>query len=103
MMLLKAGARFVVQPLGPSAFAEQRNAVDAFGPEPVRVSDARVGLGATDCCRSAVKLLVGACVEVEGSVELVGRRALSPAGPVMLLALDNKPPQGWSACGLRGL
>jgi hypothetical protein len=32
---------------------EQGNAVDAFGPEPVRVSDARVGLGATDCCRSA--------------------------------------------------
>jgi hypothetical protein len=34
--------------------AEQGNAVDAFGPEPVRFSDARVGLGATDCCRSAL-------------------------------------------------
>ncbi len=33
--------------------AEQGNAVDAFGPELVRISDASVGLGATDCCRSA--------------------------------------------------
>jgi hypothetical protein len=33
----------------PFGFAEQCNAVDAFGPEPVRVSDAPVGLGATDC------------------------------------------------------
>jgi hypothetical protein len=32
--------------------AQQGNAVDAFGPEPVRVSDVGVGLGATDCCRS---------------------------------------------------
>jgi hypothetical protein len=28
----------------PFGFAEQRNAVDAFGPEPVRFSDASVGL-----------------------------------------------------------
>jgi hypothetical protein len=34
--------------------AQQGNAVDAFGPEPVRVSLAPVGLGATDCCRSAL-------------------------------------------------
>jgi hypothetical protein len=33
--------------------AEQGNAVDAFGPEPVRISDASAGLGATDCCRWA--------------------------------------------------
>jgi hypothetical protein len=33
--------------------AEQGNAVDAFGPEPVRVSDALLGLGATDCYRWA--------------------------------------------------
>jgi hypothetical protein len=33
--------------------AQQGNAVDAFGPEPVRVSDAPAGLGATDCCRWA--------------------------------------------------
>jgi hypothetical protein len=37
----------------PFGFAEQCNAVDAFGPEPVRFSDAAAGLGATDCCRSA--------------------------------------------------
>jgi hypothetical protein len=30
------------------------DAVDAFGPEPVRISDAHVGLGATDCGRSAL-------------------------------------------------
>jgi hypothetical protein len=34
--------------------AEQGNAVDAFGPEPVRISDARVGLGTTDCGRWAL-------------------------------------------------
>jgi len=34
-----------------SAAAEQGNAVDTFGPEPVRISDVCVGLGATDCCR----------------------------------------------------
>jgi hypothetical protein len=38
----------------PFGFAEQCNAVDAFGPEPVRVSFAPAGLGATDCCRWAV-------------------------------------------------
>jgi hypothetical protein len=37
--------------------AEQGNAVDAFGPEPVRFPDASVGLGATDCCRSAAPSL----------------------------------------------
>ncbi len=31
--------------------AEQGNAVDAFGPEPVRISLAPAGLGATDCGR----------------------------------------------------
>jgi hypothetical protein len=36
--------------------AEQGNAVDAFGPEPVRFSDALLGLGATDCGRSALIL-----------------------------------------------
>jgi hypothetical protein len=37
--------------------AEQGNAVDAFGPELVRISDAPAGLGATDCCRWAARPL----------------------------------------------
>ena len=36
MIRIRAVARVLVQPLGASAFAEQCNAVDAFGPEPVR-------------------------------------------------------------------
>jgi hypothetical protein len=51
MMATKTGARVGVQPLHRFGFAEQRNAVDAFGPEPVRFSFAPAGLGATDCCR----------------------------------------------------
>ena len=39
-------------PIGAEA-PNVSNAVDAFGPEPVRISDASVGLGASDCCRSA--------------------------------------------------
>jgi hypothetical protein len=38
-------------PHGGGASAQQGNAVDAFGPEPVRFSNAPAGLGATDCCR----------------------------------------------------
>jgi hypothetical protein len=54
MMATKTGARALVQPPRRFGSAEQRNAVDAFGPEPVRFSDAPAGLGATDCCRSAI-------------------------------------------------
>lgn len=39
--------------------AVQGNAVDAFGPTPVRFLDAPVGLGTTDCCRSTTRLSCG--------------------------------------------
>ena len=49
--------------------AEQGNAVDAFGPEPVRVSDASAGLGATDCGRSAVEF--GIVISWIGSSDII--------------------------------
>lgn len=67
MMLTKAGAHSLGQRPCRFGFAEQCNAVDAFGPEPVRVSDARVGLGATDCGRWAAlqPTVVGGIIENE--------------------------------------